>query len=41
MAGARSMDAIAAVWSDDVLRKLASWEGERMGRRPGDVFSKP
>jgi len=30
MAGARSIDAIAAVWSDDVLRKLAGWEGEMM-----------
>jgi len=30
IAGARSMDGIAAVWSDNVLRKLAGWNGEMM-----------
>jgi len=30
IAGARSMDGIAAVWSDNVLRKLAGWQGSMM-----------
>ncbi|MFQ5640690.1 MAG: IS1380 family transposase [bacterium] len=30
IAGARSMDGIAAVWSDDVLRKLSGWRGKMM-----------